>query len=184
MHLTTSFVIGLILAFPYTFWEMWRFISPALYPKEKSISRGATFFVSLLFMTGVVFGYFIVSPLSINFLANYQVDPSILNEFDIVSYVSTISMLVLACGIMFQLPVVVYFLTLAGFVTPELMLRFRKHSFMGILVISAILTPPDVFSQLLIAFPLFFLYQCSIILSRIVLRRKKKKELEDLKPTI
>jgi sec-independent protein translocase protein TatC len=184
MHLTSSLVIGLILAFPYTFWEIWRFISPALYPKERRITRGATFFVSLLFLTGVAFGYFIVSPLSINFLANYQVDPSIQNEFDIVSYVSTISMLVLACGIMFQLPVVVYFLSLAGFVNPELMKRYRKHAFMGILILSAILTPPDVFSQLLIAFPLFFLYQCSIVLSRFVLKRKEKqakKELEKLK---
>lgn len=181
MHITTSFVIGLICAFPYAFWEMWRFLKPALYDNEKNISRGATFFVSVLFITGVIFGYYIISPLSINFLANYQVDPSIVNEFDIISYVSTVSMLVLACGLMFQLPVIVYFLTLAGFITPELMKAYRKHSFMAILVISAIITPPDVFSQLLIAFPLFFLYQWSILISKMVVRRKRKNELKTLK---
>lgn len=181
MHITTSFVVGLICAFPYAFWEIWRFLKPALYDNEKNISRGATFFVSVLFIIGVVFGYYIISPLSINFLANYQVDPSIVNEFDIISYVSTITMLVLACGLMFQLPVVVYFLTLAGFVTPELMKAYRRHSFMAILVIAAIITPPDVFSQLLISFPLFILYQWSILISKMVVRKKRKDEIKTLK---
>ena len=165
MHITSSIVVGLICAFPYAFWEIWRFIRPGLYDEERSASSGAVFFVSMLFGLGVLFGYYIVAPLSINFLSNYQLDPSILNEFDIVSYVSTVTMLVLACAIMFQLPVVVYFLSKAGIVTPALMRQFRKHSIVVILIISAIITPPDVMSQLLVAFPLVILYQIGIAIS-------------------
>ena len=184
MHITSSIVVGLICAFPYAFWELWRFISPGLYANEKQIARGATFFVSLLFISGILFGYFVISPISINFLSNYQLDESILNEFDIISYVSTLSMIVLACGIMFQLPIVVYFLSKAGFVTPKLMRQYRKHSIVVILVISAILTPPDVISQILISLPLILLYQASIGISAFVLRKNREKEaMEDLPAT-
>ena len=169
MHITSSFVIGLILTFPYAFWEVWRFVKPGLYDKEKNVARGAVFFVSLLFGLGVLFGYFVVSPISINFLSNYQLDPSISNEFDIISYVGTLSMLVLACAIMFQLPIVVYFLTKAGIVTPKMMITYRKHAIIIILVVSAIITPPDVVSQILIALPLFVLYQISIVISKSVI---------------
>lgn len=176
MHITASFVIGLILAFPYFFWEIWRFIKPALYSTEKNLTRGAVFFVTLLFAAGILFGYYIVSPLSINFLANYSIDPSIKNQFDIISYVSTVTMLVLACGLMFQLPMVVYFLAKAGIVTPELMIFFRRHSVVVILVISAILTPPDVMSQILVALPIMLLYEVSIVIARVIVRRKRKRE--------
>lgn len=179
MHITSSLVIGLIMAFPYAFYEIWKFISPGLYDTERKLTRGAVFFVSFLFLSGILFGYYIVSPLSINFLANYRLDESILNEFDIISYVSTISMLVLACGIMFQLPVVAYFLSEAGFITPQIMRTYRRHAFVVILILSAILTPPDVISQMLIALPLLLLYQVSISLSAMVLRRKTKKLKEN-----
>lgn len=181
MHLTTSFLIGLICAFPYAFWEIWRFVNPALYGEEKNLSRGAVFFVSLLFGMGILFGYYIVSPLSINFLANYQLDPSILNEFDITSYISTISMLVLTCGIMFQLPVIVFFLTKTGVATPELMRQYRKLALVVILIASAVLTPPDLMSQVLIALPLTALYEISIYVSAFILRKERRKEAEDLK---
>ena len=175
MHIMSSLVIGLICAFPYTFWEMWRFIRPGLYPNERKHSRGAVFFVSLLFITGILFGYYVVAPLSINFLASYTVDPSIINEFDITSYVSTLAMLVLACGLMFQLPMIVYFLSKAGLVHPELMKTYRKHSIVVILFVSAILTPPDVISQLLIGLPLMLLYEISIVISAKVLKNRLKK---------
>lgn len=177
MHILSSVVIGLLCAFPYTFWEIWRFIKPGLYEKEQTVSRGATFFVSVLFLSGVLFGYFLVTPLAVNFLANYQVAPSILNEFDIISYVTTISTLVLMCGLMFQLPIVVYFLSKAGLVTPQLMKTYRRHAIVVILILSAIITPPDVISQVLIAFPLVLLYQISIFISRRVL--KKEEELAE-----
>jgi len=175
MHITSSFVIGLILAFPYAFWEMWRFISPGLYSNERKVSRGATFWVSIMFIGGVLFGYFIITPLSINFLSNYNVDPSVSNEFDIISYVTTLTMLILACGILFQLPIVVYFLARAGIVTPELMIHFRKHAIVVILVLAALLTPPDPVSQILIALPLFLLYQISIYITKVVLRSQRKE---------
>jgi len=180
MHIMSSLVIGLIIAFPYAFWEMWRFIKPGLYPDERKHSRGSVFFVTLLFVTGILFGYYVVAPLSINFLASYSVDPSIINEFDITSYVGTLTMLVLACGIMFQLPMIVYFLSKAGIVHPELMRRYRKHSIVVILFLSAILTPPDVISQLLIGLPLMFLYEVSIKISGNVLKNKLKKAKKEL----
>lgn len=176
MHITVSLVLGVIVAFPYFFWEMWRFISPALYHNEKNSSRGATFFVSLLFIIGVLFGYYIVSPISINFLANYQVDPSVLNEFDITSYVSTITMLVLACGLMFQLPMIIFFMSKAGIVTPAFLRNYRRHAIVIILVLGALITPPDPISQVLIALPIIILYEISITVSAGVLRRKLKKE--------
>ncbi|UXX80797.1 twin-arginine translocase subunit TatC [Reichenbachiella carrageenanivorans] len=176
MHITSSFTVGIIAAFPYAFWEIWRFISPGLYINERRIARGAVFYVSLLFGIGVLFGYFILTPLSVNFLSNYQLDPSILNEFDIVSYVSTVTTLVLACGLLFQLPMVVYFLTKAGLLTPEIMKTYRKHGVVVIFVLGAMLTPPDPFSQVLIAIPLIGLYQVSIAISN----RTYKKIQKDL----
>ena len=181
MHITTSFVVGLIIAFPYVFWEIWRFVSPALYDNERSLSTGAVFFVSLLFLLGTLFGYYMVAPLSINFLANYQVDPSIINEFDINSYISTLTMLVLACALMFQLPMVVLFLTKLGVATPESMRAYRKLSIVIILIVSAIITPPDITSQIMISLPLMVLYEVSIYLSAIILRRKRKQDQAELK---
>lgn len=181
LHLSSSFIVGLIMAFPYAFWEFWRFIKPGLYPREKKVSRGAVFFVSLLFLTGIMFGYFIVSPISINFLSHYQLDPSIQNEIDLTSYVGTLMMLVLACGIMFQLPVVIFFLTKAGIVTPSFLKTYRKHAIVLILVLSAIITPPDVISQILLGIPLILLYEISIWLSRMVHKQEQEALSEALK---
>ncbi|WP_421874163.1 twin-arginine translocase subunit TatC [Marinoscillum sp.] len=178
MHVTSSFVIGIICAFPYAFWEIWRFIKPGLYPRERKAARGATFFVSLLFILGVVFGYFIVTPISINFLSNYQLDPTILNEFDIISYISTVITLVLACGILFQLPIVVYFLTKAGLITPQILRTYRRHAIIVILILGAMLTPPDPFSQILIAIPLLGLYQVSIYISARVIKKEATTEIQ------
>ncbi len=173
-HISVSLVLGLIAAFPYAFWEIWRFIKPGLHSSEKQVTSGAVFFVSLLFMSGVLFGYYLVAPLSINFLSNYQVDSSIQNEFDLNSYISTITMLVLACGLMFQLPMVAYVASKAGLVTPQLMRTFRRHAFIVILVVSAIITPPDVISQILVSAPLVVLYEISIHVSGVVMRKREK----------
>jgi sec-independent protein translocase protein TatC len=176
MHMTSSMVVGLIAAFPYLFYEVWKFISPGLYAQERNAARGAVFFVSFLFLSGASFGYFVLSPLSINFLANYQLDPSIANEFDITSYVSTLSMLVLASAIMFQLPVVVYFLSMSGLVTSKMLQSYRRHSIVVILIVSAIITPPDVISQLLIAMPILVLYEVGIVIAK---RLEKKRALRE-----
>ncbi len=179
MHIYSSVVIGLIFAFPYVFWEIWRFIAPGLYDNERQLSRGAVFFVSLLFIIGVLFGYFIVTPISVNFLGHYQVDPTILNEFDITSYVSILITLILACGLLFQLPIVVYFLSKAGIITPALLINYRRHAIVVILIISALVTPPDPVTQLLVTLPLLLLYQVSIAISKVVLRKKMRAEAEE-----
>ena len=176
MHLTSSFFVGLICSFPYVFWEIWRFLRPALYSNEKNAARGTTLIVSTLFFIGIFFGYFIVTPLSVNFLGNYTIDESILNEFDIASYISTVTTLTLACGLMFQLPVVIYFLSKVGLVTPQVMRTHRKHALVVVLFLSAILTPPDVISQVLIAFPLMGLYELGIGVSSRVYKRLQKLE--------
>ncbi|MDR7128691.1 sec-independent protein translocase protein TatC [Algoriphagus sp. 4150] len=185
MHMTSSFVVGFIASFPFVFWEVWRFISPGLYDQEKNAARGAVFFVSLLFFMGAGFGYFILSPLSINFLSNYQLDPSILNEFDITSYISTLTMLVLASAIMFQLPVVVYFLAMSGLVTSGMLKSYRRHSIVVILVLSAVITPPDVISQILIAMPILVLYEAGIqIAKRLEKKRAIKRAKEDIEDAL
>nr|WP_283774032.1 twin-arginine translocase subunit TatC [Aquiflexum sp. TKW24L] len=179
MHLTSSMVVGLIVSFPYLFWEVWKFISPGLHLQERQAARGAVFFVSLLFFLGTAFGYFILAPLSINFLANYQLDPSILNEFDITSYIGTLTMLVLASAIMFQLPVVIYFLSMSGLVTAAMLKAYRRHSIVVILIVSALITPPDVISQVLISMPILVLYEAGIQVAKRLERKRAKKELED-----
>jgi sec-independent protein translocase protein TatC len=176
MHVTSSFVIGLICAFPYAFWEIWRFIRPALYTKEQKTSRGAVFWVAVLFLTGVLFGYYIVAPMSINFLASYTLDPSIVNEFDIQSYISVLTTLTISCGLMFQLPIVVFFLTKIGLLSPEVMRLYRRHAVVIILIIAAILTPsPDILSQMLVGIPMYLLYEGSIYVSAAVKRSTLKR---------
>ncbi len=179
MHITSSLVVGLICAFPYAFWEIWRFVAPGLYSHERNLTRGATFFVSFLFMIGVLFGYFIVTPVSVYFLANYQLDPSILNEFDIISYVSTVVTLVLSSGLIFQLPIVMYFLTKAGIVTPEFLITYRRHAIVVIFIVGAVITPPDPFSQMLVSLPIVGLYEVSIYISKRIKRREAREEAKE-----
>lgn len=180
MQLTSSFVIGLCVAFPYVVWELWSFVKPGLYSKEKKGSRGAVFSISTLFILGISFGYFILSPMTVAFLANYSISPRISNEFDITSYVSTISILVLSSGILFQLPVVIFFLTKVGIVTPALLRSYRKHAVVAILVIGAVITPSsDPLSLSLISIPLYILYEISIFISGVELRRKQKRERDE-----
>ncbi len=179
MHLTASLVMGIIISFPYVAWEIWRFIKPGLQPTERKYSRGAVFSISVLFFMGVSFGYYILAPLAIYFLSNYSISDIIVNEFDITSYVGTVTTLVLGSGILFQLPIVVYFLSQVGIVTPELLRGFRKHAIVVILVIAAIVTPPDPLSQVLITFPLYTLYEFSIFVSAFVARRKRREEARE-----
>lgn len=176
MHITASLVIGLVTAFPYVAWEIWRFIKPGLMKKEQTYSRGAVFFISVLFFMGVSFGYFIMSPLAVYFLSTYQISDMIVNEFDITSYVSTIVTLVFGSGLLFQLPIVVYFLSKIGILTPSFMRKYRKHAIVIILIVAAIVTPPDPFSQTMIGIPLFLLYEFSILISAYVVRQQEKEE--------
>ncbi len=180
MALLSSVILGLLFAFPYSFWEVWRFIKPGLKSSERKAARGAVFYVTFLFLSGVLFGYYIVAPLAINFLANFQLDPSIKNQFDITSYIGLISILTLACGLTFQLPVVAFVLSRIGFLNPRFMREYRRHAFVVILILAAVITPsPDVLSQVLVAMPLTLLYEVSIWVSAWVERNKKEEaELE------
>lgn len=179
VHIKSSLIIGLAFGFPYIFWEIWRFVKPGLHPTERNASRGIVFVVSLLFISGVVFGYFVVTPLSINFLSNYSLAESINNQIKITSIVSLVATLALACGFMFQLPVATYILAKAGIISPQLMKTYRKHAVVVILVVSAIITPPDVISQVLIALPLMLLYEISIKVCKRVVRKAERKRKEE-----
>lgn len=176
MSITSSVIIGICFAFPYAFWELWRFIKPGLKPAERKAARGATFFVSMLFLMGLFFGYYIVSPLAINFLANYQLDESIKNQYDITSYIGTLITLSLGCALMFQMPIVAFVLSKVGVLTPSFMRSYRKHSFIVILIISGLITPsPDIYSQLLVSLPLVLLYEVSIWVSGSIERARQKE---------
>ena len=165
-HISISFITGLVLGFPYIFWEIWRFVKPGLYGTEQKLTRGAVVFVTFLFGAGVSFGYFVLSPLTINFLAGYRISDQIDNFIDLSSYISTVTMMVLACGVMFELPAIIMVAARAGLVSAKMMRAFRKHSVIVILIIAAVLTPsPDVFSQLILAIPLYGLYELSILLA-------------------
>ena len=179
MALTSSVIIGLCFAFPYAFWEIWRFIKPGLRSVERNAARGAVFYVSLLFLMGLFFGYFIVSPLAINFLANYQITPEIKNQFDITSYIGILTTLSLGCGLIFQMPMVAYVLSKVGVLTPKFMREYRKHAWIIILVVAGIITPsPDIYSQVLVALPLAGLYEVSILVSRSIERQRLKEHQE------
>lgn len=182
MAMTSSAIIGLCFAFPYAFWEVWRFIKPGLRAVEKNAARGAVFYVSLLFSMGLLFGYFIVSPLAINFLANFQITPEIKNQFDITSYIGILVTLSLGCALIFQMPMVAYVLSKVGVLTPKFMREYRKHAWIVILVVAGIITPsPDIYSQVLVAMPLALLYEVSILVSASIERARLKEHRELMK---
>jgi sec-independent protein translocase protein TatC len=173
MHMYISIVAGLVVAAPYILWEFWRFVKPALHTKERRYSQGAVFASSGLFITGVLFSYFIIVPLTINFFGTYQISESVVNQINLNSYISTIVSVTLATGLVFELPILVYFLTKIGILTPAFMKKSRKYMLVIVLTIAAIITPPDVFSQILVSFPLFGLYEASIWISKRVYDKKQ-----------
>jgi len=173
-HLWTSILAGFIVAFPYIIFEFWKFISPGLYENERKNARGFIFVASFLFFIGVLFGYYIVTPLSINFLGNYSVSAEIFNDFDLSSYIGLLRASVLASGIIFELPIIVYFLTKVGIITPSFLRKNRKISLVIVLSLSAIITPPDIASQIIVSIPILILYEVSILISRIVTRNQDK----------
>ncbi|SRX55316.1 twin-arginine translocase subunit TatC [Aequorivita sp. CIP111184] len=175
-HMWTSIYAGIIVAFPYILYEFWRFISPGLKEKERKSSRGFIAIASVLFFLGVLFGYYLITPLSINFLGNYQVSEEVINQFDLESYISLVRTSVLACGIVFELPILMYILTKIGLVTPEILRKYRKFALIIVLVLSAVITPPDIVSQIIVAIPILILYEVSIYISKIVIRNQLKEE--------
>lgn len=174
-HVWTAITAGFIISFPYVIYEFWRFISPGMYTNERNTARGFIFISSVLFFAGVLFGYYLVTPLSINFLGKYQVSEMVLNEFDIGSYISLVRSSVLACGLIFELPIIIYFLTKIGLVTAEFLRKYRKYALVIVLILAAIITPPDVISQIIVAIPVLVLYEVSILIAVIVEKKEKRK---------
>ncbi len=179
IHIMTSIIAGLILASPVVFNEFWRFIKPALYEKEKKHASGAVFYTSVLFMLGVLFGYFLIVPLSINFLGGYSVSDQVTNQINTRSYIGTVTSISMASGVVFLLPIFSYFLSKVGILTPAFMKQYRRHAYVVMLLLSAIITPPDIFSQIMVCIPLVFLYEIGIMISRRVVK-KREKEFEEM----
>lgn len=179
MYITVILVSGIIIAFPYIFYEFWRFIKPALTKKELDRSKGVVFWVSLLFFTGVLFGYFVIAPYTINFFSNFQLDESIENRWTISSYVDTLIPIVLGTGLAFQLPLVIFFLAKVGIVTASYLRTVRRYAIVVVLIIAAVITPgPDLISQVSVAVPLMLLYEISIILSSRVEKQRAEEDKE------
>jgi len=174
-HVYVSIVVGFIIAFPYVSWEFWKFISPALLLNEKKKTRTFVFAISILFFMGVLMGYFLITPISIQFLLAYNVSDQVVNTISLTSWISFTSSMWFATGIVFELPVFVYFLTKLGILTPTFMKKNRRIAIVIILFLAAIITPsPDMFSQSLVALPLYILYEISIWVSVSVIKKKEE----------
>ena len=167
---------GFILSVPYILLQVWNFIAPALYDKEKKNARIFIFSSSLLFFMGVLFGYFVVIPMSVNFLATFTVSDVVKNQFTLDSYMGMVKTSVLASGLFFELPIIIYFLTKLGLVTPKFQRKYWKYAVVIILIVAAIVTPPDVVSQTIVAIPMLIIYELSILISIIVYRNKIKNQ--------
>lgn len=174
-HMYISMFAGLIVAAPYIIWEIWRFIRPALYENERKHSRGAVMVMSLLFILGVLFSYYLIVPLTLNFFGTYQVSESVNNQIALTSYISTVVSVTFALGVVFELPVFIYFLAKVGIITAAFLRKSRKYMIVILLIISAIITPPDVISQILVCIPLYGLFELSIVVAK-----KAGKEKEDI----
>ena len=172
----TAMLGGFIISFPYIIYQLWKFISPGLHENERKHSRGFIIISSLLFFIGVLFGYYIVTPLSLNFLANYSISEMVDNQIDISSYIALVRSSALASGLIFELPIIIYFLTKIGLVTPNILRKYRKYALVIVLILSAIITPPDIASQVIVAIPILILYQVSIYISKVVVRNQKRAE--------
>ena len=164
-HLMVSLYAGIIVAFPYIIFQLWNFVKPALYEHERKRARGAVFYISLLFFVGVCFGFFIIAPFTIHFLGTYRISPEVTNQINLGSYLSSVAAVTLAVGLLFELPILILFLTKANIVSPTFLKKYRKHAFIVIMVIAAIITPPDVFSLILVTIPMWLLYEFSIFIS-------------------
>jgi len=182
LQINSALIIGITLGFPYLLWEIWRFIKPALHEKERKAASGFVFYASFLFLLGILFGYYVISPESISFLAGYQISAIIENNFTIDSYLSSVATLTLATGVVFELPILVYILANLGILTPKFMRAGRRYAVVAILIIAAVITPtPDMMTMFIVSLPLFVLYEVGIMVAGAVEKRKLKKHDELMK---
>lgn len=175
----TAIIAGFIVSFPYVVYQFWSFIKPALYENERKYASGAVAVMSGLFLLGVLFGYYLIVPFSLDWLGSYSISTEVLNQINILSYISSVTSIVIAGGVSFELPVVVYFLSKVGLLTPQFLKKYRRHSYVVLLIIAAIITPPDVLSQTIVCIPLFILYELSIFISARV-DKANKRRLEEI----
>ncbi len=175
----TSITVGFIIGFPFIIWEVWKFISPGLYEKERKGARSFIIISSFLFFVGVLFGYYLVAPLSVNFLGNFSVSDAVARNIKIGSYISLIRSSLLASGLIFELPIIMYFLTKMGLITPDFLRKYRKHALVVVLILAALITPPDIISQVIVGIPIMILYEVSIYISKVVIKREQKREQEN-----
>lgn len=174
----TSITAGFILAFPFILWEFWKFISPALYAKEKKGAAMFIFTTSILFFIGVLFGHYLITPLSLNFLGNYKISDMVKNDIDLDSYLSLVKTTAISCGLVFEMPVIMYFLSKMGLISASFLRNYRRYAYVIILIIAAIVTPPDVVSQMIVTIPLVILYEGSIFIAARMDKRRAKLEKE------
>lgn len=170
-----AIIAGFILGFPYVVYQFWSFIKPALYENERRYASGAVLVMSGLFFIGVLFGYYLIVPFSIDWLGSYSINPQVSNQINIQSYISSVISIVIAGGIAFELPVVIYFLSKVGLLTPRFLRKYRRHSYIILLIIAAIITPPDVLSQMIVSIPLIILYEISIFISSRVAKANERR---------
>lgn len=179
LQINSCLLIALALGFPYLIFEVWLFVKPALSDLEKKSAKGFVFYATLLFGLGALFGYYIVVPLSINFLANVSLDEAIVNQITIDNYLSTIATLTIGCGIVFLLPILIFILSKLGLMTPAFLRASRQYAIVIILILAAVITPSaDVVTMLTVAAPMFILYEISIMVSVNVKKKKDKQEKE------
>lgn len=175
-HIWTSIFFGFIFAFPYIIYEVWKFLKPALYDNEKKNARSFIIISSLLFFIGILFGYYVITPLSINFLGSYTVADEVKNNFDLNSYTGLLKASCLSAGLIFELPIIIYFLTKMGLVTPEFLKKYRKYALVLVLILAAVITPPDIISQVIVAIPMIILYEASIKISKFIIKKQEKEK--------
>jgi len=176
-NLSIALIGGIVIAIPYIFWEFWRFIKPALYEKERKHATGAVFYSTLLFMLGISFGYFLIVPLSTHFFGSYRVSVEVPNLINLNSYISAVTTVILGSGIVFELPIIIYFLAKVGLISAGFLISYRKHAYVLLLLLAAIITPPDVFSMLIVSGPLLLLYELGVILSKRIEKKRVDVEL-------
>lgn len=170
----SSLILGFVVSFPYILWEFWRFIAPGLHPSERKKSKGFIFVASFLFFIGILFSYYVILPMSVYFFYNFEISDKVQNIFKLDAYISLITNTLLGVAIFFELPVVIFFLSKIGLVTPQFLRKYRKHALVVVLVLSAIITPPDVASQVIVSVPIMILYEISIYISKFVQKKQEK----------
>lgn len=174
----SSLILGFILAFPYVLWEIWRFISPGLLESERKKSRGFIFWASFLFFLGILFSYYVIIPMSVYFFYNFTIGDAVVNNFKLDAYIGLVTNTLIGVAVFFELPIIIFFLSKIGLITPAFLRKYRKHALVIVLVLAAIITPPDIASQVIVSVPIMILYEISIYISKFVIKKEQQKNVE------